>query len=319
MGNDIRRFALRAGFFLVLSLSAWILPLRAEEPLPPELKNIGIDPTLGATIPLDLVFNDEEGKTVRLASFFGHGKPVILALVYYECPMLCNLALNSLTDGLKGIPWTAGDQFEIVTVSFNPKETSELAKAKKAAHIEELGRPQAAAGWHFLVGRDDQIKSLAAAVGYKYAWDPLQKQYAHATGMFFLTDSGKLARVLFGLDFSARSLRLALTETAEGKVGTLADKFLLFCYHYDPQSRGYSLAAFRIMQLGGILTMIFLFGVLGLFFGIERRQRRRAVAAAGVAPDLPVVGLDLATTEMDAKTGGDSDRTDQSVRDDVHE
>ena len=264
----------------LLLFAASATPLRAEEQLPTELQNIGINPTLGITIPLNLTFTDEAGKPVQLASFFKKDKPVILTLVYYECPMLCTLVLNGLTEGLKGLPWTAGDQFEIVTVSFNPKETPALASAKKATYMEELGRPKAATGWHFLVGSDDQIKPLAAAVGFKYAWDPTQKQYAHATGIFVLSPTGKLTRTLFGIDYSSRDLRLALTEAAEGKVGTIVDKIMLFCYHYDPQKKGYSVAAWRVMQLAGSVTALGLFAIIGSFLMLERRQRRHAAATA---------------------------------------
>lgn len=284
MGNDLRHFTAVA---LLLCLTLVSFTVRAEEPVPPELKNVGIDATLGAAIPQDLAFTDETGAPVKLSGYFHKDKPVILTLVYFECPMLCTLVLNNFCEGLKGLPWTAGGEFEIVTVSINPKETPTLAKAKKESYIAEVGRPQAARGWHFLTGADPAIKALAASVGFKYAWDPAQKQYAHATGIFILTPDGKLSRVLYGIDYPARDLRLALTEAAQGKVGSVVDKLLLFCYHYDPQKKAYSLVAFRVMQLAGTATVLGLVGLIGSLLFLERRQKRKAAATAPAGSAVP--------------------------------
>lgn len=282
MGNELRYFTTAA---LLLCLTLASLTARAEEPVPSELKNISIDATLGAAVPLDLMFIDEEGTVVKLNQYFHKDKPVILTLVYFECPMLCTLVLNNFSEGLKGLPWTPGEQFEIITVSINPKETASLAKAKKESYLAEVGRPAAARGWHFLTGAEPEIKALAASVGFKYAWDPAQKQYAHATGIFVLTPEGKLSRVLYGIDYPSRDLRLALTEAAQGKIGSVVDKILLFCYHYDPQKKAYSLVAFRVMQLAGGVTVLALGGLIGSLLWMERRQRRkRAMQPAAALP-----------------------------------
>lgn len=272
MGNDACHFARCVGIVLCLCLVLNNMPARAEDP-PPALKNIGIDAKLGAPLPLDLAFVDETGKPVTLGQYFNHGHPVILALVYFECPMLCTLVLNNLTEGMKGLPWTPGQEFEVVAVSFNPADNAALARAKKETYLKEYGRPQGAAGWHFLTGKDEPIKALANAVGFKYAWDPVARQFAHATGIFVFTPEGKCSRVLFGVDYPSHDLRLALTEAAGGKIGSISDKLILFCYHYDPQ-KGYSLAAMRIIQIAGTLTVIFVAGIIGSFLLLERRRLR---------------------------------------------
>lgn len=274
MGNN-SRFRLAATLLLGFILALSSVPLRAEGSLPAQLKDVGIDAPLGATIPLNLAFTDETGQAVTLDKYFNKNKPVILTLVYYECPMLCTVVLNNFSESLKSLPWTPGGEFEIVTVSFNPLETPALAKAKKESYMQAYGRPAGAAGWHFLTGREDQIKALAAAVGFRYAWDPVQKQYAHATGIFFLSPAGKLSRCLYGIDYPPRDLRLALTETAEGRVGSLTDKILLFCYHYDPVKKGYAMAAFRVMQAAGTLTVLVLVLLIGSLLLWERRRRRK--------------------------------------------
>ncbi len=268
-------------------IAAWALavlaagPVAAQrtEPLPKELEGVGITEVPGARIPQDLTFVDENGRNVRLADYFAAGRPVILTLNYYRCPMLCGLMLNGLLDGLKELKWTPGREFEIVTVSIDPLETPTLARLKKQSYMEELGRPEAVAGWHFLVGRPESIKALADAVGFHYRYNEERREYAHAAGLFVATPDGRVARYLYGVMYEGRTLRLALTEAAEGKIGSSADQLLLYCFHYDAQEGRYVVAATSIMRLGGGATAL----ILGLWLVTWwRRSARRENSDVGV-------------------------------------
>jgi protein SCO1 len=250
-----------------------------SEPLPRELEGVGITEVPGARIPLQLTFLDEDGKTVRLSDYFAAGRPVILTLNYYRCPMLCGLMLNGLLDGLKQLPWTPGHEFEIVTVSIDPLETPTLARLKKQSYMEEYARPAAVAGWHFLVGQPENITALADAVGFHYRYDEERKQYAHAAGLFVATPDGRVARYLYGVMYEPRTLRLALTEAARGDIGSSVDQLLLYCFHYDANQGRYVVAAETFMRLGGGATAL----ILGLWlFTWWRRSTRRENSEAGV-------------------------------------
>lgn len=238
-----------------VAFAPWARAQRAE-PLPKGLEGVGITEHPGAQVPLGLEFAAEDGKPVKLSQYVSGKKPVILTLNYFRCPMLCTLLLNGLVDGLKELAWTPGDQFEVVTVSIDPLETPKLAMLKKESYITEFGRPAAAAGWHFLTGKERDIKALAASVGFGYRYDEERQQYAHAAGIFLLTPDGRVARVLYGVMFEPRTLKLALTEAGEGKVGTTADQALLYCYHYDANAGRYVVAASNIMRLGGATTAV---------------------------------------------------------------
>ena len=242
------------------------------EPLPKELEGVGITEVPGARIPLDLEFLDETGKRVRLGDYFARGKPVILTLNYYRCPMLCGLMLNGLLDGLRELAWQPGDQFEIVTVSIDPSETPTLARLKKESFMEELGRPGVAAGWHFLVGRPESITPLAEAVGFQYRYDAQRKEYIHAAGLFVAMPDGRVARYLYGLIYEGRTLRLALAEAAEGTVGSSVDRLLLYCFHYDANQGRYVVAATNVMRLGGAATVLIVGAWLAAWW---RRGARR--------------------------------------------
>jgi protein SCO1/2 len=279
-----RRAPARAGAALtaVAALSV-LLPTiaRAErtEPLPKELEGVGITEVPGARIPQELTFLDESGKAVRLADYFAAGRPVILTLNYYRCPMLCGLMLNGLLEGLKELKWTPGREFEIVTVSIDPLETPTLARLKKQSYMEDFARPEAVAGWHFLVGRPESIKALADAVGFHYRYNEERKEYAHPAGLFVATPDGRIARYLYGVVYEGRTLRLALTEAAEGKIGSSADQLLLFCFHYDAKEGRYVVAATKIMRFGGGATAL----ILGLWLVTWwRRSARRENTDAGV-------------------------------------
>ncbi len=247
------------------------------EAIPKELTDVGITEHLGSQISVnDLHFKDEEGKDVTIGNYLSRGRPVILAMVYYECPNLCNMLLNGLSDGLKNLSssldWTPGNQFDIVAVSINPREKPELAAKKKAAYVKAYGRPETAKGWHFLTGEDDQIKKLAAQVGYGYRWVKEDEQYAHASAIYMLTPEGKISRYLYGIEFSPKDLRLALLEASNGKIGNVIDRILLFCYHYDPKVGKYSVVATRIMDSGAAGTVLVFGGFLVVFWRKERRK-----------------------------------------------
>lgn len=238
----------------------------------PDLAGVGIKEQLGAQVDLNLHFTDENGKVVRLGDFFAAKKPVIISLAYYQCPMLCGVILNGIVDGVKEMTWTPGKEFTMVNVSIDPKEKSELAVAKKKNLIEALGKPEAAAGWHFLTGEEQSIKSLATQLGFGYRWDENEKQFAHGAGIFVLTPEGQLSRVLYGIQYRASDLRLSLLEASNGKIGTIVDRILLFCYGYNPHLRQYSVIAMRVVQLGAILTTL----LLGIFIGLARARELKS-------------------------------------------
>ncbi len=246
--------------------------------LPDELKEIGITEHLGGNVDInDLHFADEAGEQVKLAKFIRPGHPVILSMVYYECPNLCNFLLNGLVTSLKQLDWRVGDQFDVISVSINPRETSKLAAAKKHAYINSLGDKagNAQQGWHFLTGSDDQIHKLASEVGFGYRWDPQEQQYAHAAAIYVLTPEGKISRYLYGIDFRPRDLKLALTEASDGKIGNVIDRFVLFCYHFDPKTKKYSMVVMKVMQAGGFGTMVFFGGYLAVFWNGQRRRSKK--------------------------------------------
>lgn len=244
--------------------------------LPPALKEIGVEQKLDEQLPLDLNFKDEDGRMVRLGDYFGKGRPVIIAFVYYECPMLCSQVLNGLTGSLKGISFDAGKEFDVVAISFDAAEFDkpELAKAKKAAYLERYGRPGTADGWHFLTGDEDTIKAITSAAGFSFKWDEKSQQFAHAAVIMVATPEGKLSRYLFGIDYSPKDLKFAIMESAENKVGGIAEKLMLYCYHYDPSTGKYGLAILNVMRLGGVATLIGLGAMLLIFW---KRGKKREI------------------------------------------
>jgi protein SCO1/2 len=241
----------------------------AAEP-PPALRQVGIDQRLDAEVPRDLVFRDEGGKEVELGRYFG-AKPVVLVLAYYECPMLCTLVLNGLTRALKVLSFDVGREFEVVTVSFDPRESPALAAAKKAAHLADYGRAGAAAGWHFLTGEGPAIERLAQSVGYRYTWVPEERQFAHAAAIMVLTPEGRVARYLYGVEYAPRDLRLALVEAADHRIGSPVDQLLLYCYRWDPAAGRYGAAALRLVRLGGVVTVL---ALATLVLAMRRREGR---------------------------------------------
>jgi len=241
--------------------------------LPMAVQGVGIDQNLNAQIPLELNFKDETGQVVRLGQYF-RGKPVVLALVYYECPGLCDLVLNGLAHAMEQISLNIGSDYEVVTVSFNPQESWQLAGAKKANYIEKYQRGGAKEGWHFLTGEAAAIKTLANTVGFRYNYDPVAKQFAHASGIMVLTPEGKIARYFYGIQYKPRDFRLGLVEASANKIGTPADQALLFCYHYDPTTGKYGMAITQITRALGTATVL----ALGAFVFIMIRRERHPAA-----------------------------------------
>lgn len=242
----------------------------------PALDKVGVEEHLDARLPLELEFIDEAGRTVRLGDYFDGARPVILTLNYYRCPMLCGLQLNGVVAGMEEMDWTPGVEFEMVTVSIDPLETPELAQAKKENYLKRYQRPAAARGWHFLTGRQDNIERLAETVGFGYTYDVASGQYAHAAAIFVITPDGRVARYLYGIEYPPKSLKLALMEASEGKIGSAFDQLIMYCYHYDPASRRYAPVAMNIMRVGGGATALLLGVTLGTWWLRESRRRRRA-------------------------------------------
>jgi protein SCO1/2 len=237
-------------------------------------EDVEIEQRLGVQVPLDVTFRDERGRNVQLGPLID-GRPVILNLVYFECPMLCNLAMDGLIRSLRSLPYDVGDELTVITVSFDPREGPELAAAAKRTAIKRYGRPRAEGHWHFLTGDRVQIERLCNAVGFQYRWDPERKQYAHAAGIIVLTPQGVTSRYLFGVEYAPRDLRLSLVEAADNKIGGLTDQVLLLCYQYDPTTGKYGLLIQRVLRWAGIATVGLLGGAVGLMLWNERRQLRR--------------------------------------------
>jgi protein SCO1/2 len=235
---------------------------RRSEVAPPELEAIGIDDRAGTTVPADVSLVDHQGRAVRIGDYFDGRRPVVLTLAYYSCPMLCTLVLNGVNDGLRALAWPLGSEYRVVTVSIDPRDTSELAREKRANYLKSYGKEASDDGWVFLTGSESEVRRLANAVGFHYRWDEASQQYAHAAGAFVVTPKGVLSRVLYGLEFRERDLRLSLLEAAQGTVGSAMDKVLLFCFHYDPATKSWAVAATRVMQAGGLLTVLLLAGWL---------------------------------------------------------
>lgn len=241
-------------------------------------EGIGIVEHLGESVDLSLEFNDETGESVTLGKYFKQGKPVLMALIYFNCPSLCNFQLNGVTDTLKELEWSTGDQFELVVVSIEPTETPELAAKKKQSYLDLYGREGAGKGWHFLTGKQENITKLAEQVGFKYKWVESRKEYAHTAASYVLTPKGEISRYLYGIGFTPKTLRLSLVEASANKIGTAVDKFLLYCFRYDPEKRGYAFYAFNIMRAGAGLAVVILAAFLVPFWIRQRKQQLKEKA-----------------------------------------
>lgn len=240
---------------------------------------VGIDQHLNEQVPLDLTFRDETGKTVQLRDYFGE-KPVILSLAYYDCPMLCSLVINGLIRTLRTLSFSAGKEFNILTISFNPKETPQLAAIKRQTSLQSYSRHGTEAGWHFLTGEEDAIQKLTRAVGFRYQYDEKVNQYAHASGIMVLTPQGKISKYFYGIEYAPRDVRLGLVEASAGKIGSPVDQFLLLCFHYDPATGKYGVLITTVLRVGGVVTLL----ALGAFMLISFRRDRRQKIMAGNRP-----------------------------------
>lgn len=242
--------------------------------MPPALKNVGIEQKLDSQLPFEAEFKDESGKAVKLGEYFGKGRPIILALVYYECPMLCNEVLNGLTGTLKGITFDAGKEFDVVAISFDARENEkpDLAKNKKAGYLARYERKGAENGWHFLTGTQSEIDKVTQAAGFNYVYDQQTEQFAHAGGIMIVTSEGRLARYFYGIDYSPRDVKFGIMEAAEGRIGNPAEQLYLYCFHYDPSTGKYGLTILRVMRLAGLATILGLGGMLFIFW---RRGKRK--------------------------------------------
>ncbi len=256
----------KTGLCLLTAIAAIAQPLNTWKPA--ALKTVGIDQRMGAQVPLDSPFNDEDGRPVTLRQYLG--KPVILALVYYQCPSLCNMILNGVVRSVKGLKMTAGNEYDVVAVSFDARETPEMAAAKKKSYAAEYGRGEQ--GWHFLTGSETSSRSLADAVGFHYTFDPVSNQFAHASAIMILTPEGRVARYFYGIDYPARDVRFGLEEASEGRISSAVDQILLYCYHYDPSNGKYGLVIMRALRVAGLLTLGCL---LTFMFVMLRRDFRR--------------------------------------------
>jgi protein SCO1/2 len=226
-------------------------PNSRPAPLPAALQGVTIEQRLNQQVPLDLVFRDEYGRSLPLSTYFSGNKPVLLALVYYNCPMLCTLILNGVVSSLKAVSFDPGKDFEVVAVSFDPRDTPEIAARKKAGYLQRYRRPGTDNGWHFLTGGEESIKALTSALGYRYTFDPKTGQFAHASAIMILTPQGKLSRYFYGVEYAPRDIRLGLVEASQNKIGNPVDQALLFCYHYDPATGKYGAIAMNMVRFGG--------------------------------------------------------------------
>ena len=246
----------------------------ASNGLPKALQEVGIEQKLGEQIPFDAEFKDENGQTVRLGQYFNKEKPVILALVYYECPMLCNEVLNGLTGSLKGISFDAGKDFDVVAISFDARENEkpELAKNKKASYLKRYGRENTGDGWHFLTGEQSEIDKVAEAVGFKYYWDTKTEQFAHAGGIMIATPDGKMSRYFYGIDYAPKDLKFGMMDSANGKIGNPAEQLFLYCYHYDPANGTYGLAILKVLRVAAVFTLLAIGGMLFVFWRYKKKN-----------------------------------------------
>ena len=255
---------------------------KSSSGLPAQLQNVGFEPQLNAQLPLDLAFRDDSGRDVQLRQYFGH-RPVLLALVYYGCPMLCNQVEQGVVGSLKMLSFNAGRDYEVVFVSFDARETPDMAAKKKAAALSQYGRAETAAGWHFLTGKEEQIHALTSAANFRYSFDEKNNLFAHASGIMLITPDGRISRYFYGVEYPSRDVRLGLVDASAGKIGTPIDHLLLYCFHYDPETTRYSATVLKIIRLGGILTIFSIVAGILIF-------RRRDVHAASNSSRPPLQG-----------------------------
>lgn len=250
-----RRFgALLVAGLLLLGSARPLLAADRAEPLPGELEGVGVVEHLGDTLPLDRLFLDHDGRVVNLRALFGKGRPVLLTFNYSSCPMLCHVQRDGLLDVLAGLSWSVGREFDVITIGIDPSESPERSAMTRRSTLRQYGRPTAEAGWHYLTGREADIRAVADAAGFGYRYVPERGEYAHAAALIVCTPEGTIARYLYGVKYDPPTLRLSLLEAAEGKVGSPLEQILLYCFHYDPSTRRYAPAAMNLMRLGAVLA-----------------------------------------------------------------
>jgi protein SCO1/2 len=252
-------------------------PTKQNDPaqqMPGILKEVTFRQQLDAQLPMDAAFKDEDGRDVRLGDYFKTGKPVVLAFVYYDCTMLCTQVMNGISSALKVVPFQPGQDFEVVLVSFDPRDTPAAATEKKAAHLKYWSAESTAAGWHFLTGTEAQIARATQAAGFSYRWDERNQQFAHVSGILVTTPDGRLSRYFYGIEYSPKELRMALVESGQGNIGTKIDELLLYCFHYDPESGRYGVIVMNLIRLGGVVTLALVAG----FILLMRRRDTRTTA-----------------------------------------
>lgn len=285
--DEVRSFLVRCAAVIVarasmaLALVFAVASLATTSPAhaqvnvtPPELERVDVTEHLGGSLPLDAAFRDADGRATRLDGVLDGRRPTLLVFAYHSCPMLCSLVLDATVRGLKDVPWTVGKEFDVVSISIDPRDTPESAAKKRAQVAAAYGREGSLKGFRFLVGDEANIRRATEAAGFGFRYDERQGQYAHPAAVFLLTPDGRLARYLYGIQFDPADLRLGLLEASEGRTLSSVEKLLLYCYHYDPQGKRYALVAMRVMRVGGVLTMALLGGLLGVLWLRERRRGR---------------------------------------------
>ena len=254
-----------------------------EEATPRELRSVKVDEHLDAPLPLDAIFRDQDGKGVRLGDLIDGKRPTLLSFAYFNCPVLCSLILNSAADSMSKIPWTIGREFDVITISIDPKESLERARSKREGLLAAYGRPEAARGWHFLVGDATQIARVTDAVGYRFHWDDETEQFAHPGTLILLQPNGHVSRYLYGLEYPPNDVRLSLLEASQGKLISTVEQVMLFCYRYDARQGKYVIVATRVMQVGAGGMALVLGGFLAMFWYRERKQFLARQAASLLA------------------------------------
>ncbi|MEK7774626.1 MAG: SCO family protein, partial [Candidatus Zixiibacteriota bacterium] len=253
--SSYKIFVIGCAIAFAASVSSQVVLNKEDDP---ELSKIDIVEHLGSQVPGDLTFTDDHGRPVHLSDYFNHDKPILLTLAYYRCPMLCNLVLNGVANGVKELEWQPGEKFQMVTVSFDARDSVSVAAAKKQNYLGSIGANVDETGWAFLIGDSLQSKALADMVGFKYFYVPERQEYAHAAVAILLSPEGKIMRYLYGIDFPSQDLKFGLLEASEGRIGTTLEKFILYCFHYDPSAKGYVLFAQNLMKIGGAVTVVIL-------------------------------------------------------------
>lgn len=259
------------------------VPDSAHNSRPSILQQVGIDQRIGEELPLDAHFTDEYGKDVALGSYFHQGKPVLIALVYYDCPMLCDQVLNGMASALNVLKFDAGKEFNVLAISFDPRETPQLAKEKKEMYLKRYKRAGAEQGWHFLTGKPDSIKKITEAAGFHYVWDTNTKQFAHSSAVILITPEGRVAQYYYGIEYSPKDMRLGIIQASKEKLGTVVDSVILYCYHYDPATGKYGAVVMNLIRVAGLITVLLMGGFIGFSLYRDSRANQENARHAGQA------------------------------------